>query len=391
LNILHIAPTPFFADRGCHIRIRNEVESLAGRPVRVTICTYHHGRDVGGMRIRRIPPIPGYSKLAAGFSPYRFLADILLFFLVLRVAWQDRPDVLHAHLHEGCLIGWLVRICLFWRKLPLIMDMQGSLSGELVSYGTIRKNGLLHRLVGWFERLLCRLPDFFFTSSVKSRNVLLDQFGVREEKVVLLPDVLPERFFRPGSDRQALRKELAIPVRKRIVMYTGSLLKGKGIEHVLEAMRILCGQDREVFFVLVGYPLDEAASFVSAHGLEDRVLLPGRISYEALHRWLACADVALEPKIGRSGEASGKLLHYMAAGLPVVCFNTLNNRELLGDIGYYAKEISSEAFAAAIAAALGDGEKALARGRQGSMIAAERYSMQAIGSVMLETYRRQMR
>ena len=26
--VLHIAPTPFFADRGCHIRIRNEIEAL---------------------------------------------------------------------------------------------------------------------------------------------------------------------------------------------------------------------------------------------------------------------------------------------------------------------------------------------------------------------------
>ena len=50
LKVLHIAPTPFFADRGCHIRIRNEIESLRDQDVEVTLCTYHQGRDVEGIR-----------------------------------------------------------------------------------------------------------------------------------------------------------------------------------------------------------------------------------------------------------------------------------------------------------------------------------------------------
>ena len=157
VKIIHIAPTPFFADRGCHIRIRNEIESLTGHPVRVILCTYHLGNNVDGIDIRRISRIPGYHKLDAGYSPFKFPADILLFFLVLKTCLREKPDLLHGHLHEGALIGWAVKTILFWQGLPLIMDMQGSLSGELTSYGTVKSGGLLKRIIVRVETMICTM------------------------------------------------------------------------------------------------------------------------------------------------------------------------------------------------------------------------------------------
>ena len=154
-TVLHIAPTPFFADRGCHIRIRNEVEALASSPYRLIICTYHHGNDVEGMDIRRIPAIPGYNKLDAGYSPFRFLADFLLFFLVLKTVWQECPSLLHCHLHEGALIGWAVKVCLFWRKIKVLMDMQGSLSGELAAYKAFDNFSFLLKI---FQSIIIYIP-----------------------------------------------------------------------------------------------------------------------------------------------------------------------------------------------------------------------------------------
>lgn len=117
MKIIHIAPTPFFANRGCHIRIRNEIDGLLQRGEDVVLCTYGLGNDVGDIDIRRIVAIPGYTRTEAGFSPFKFIADFLLFFLVLYTAWQEKPDVLHGHLHEGAFIGWAVKTVLFWRRI----------------------------------------------------------------------------------------------------------------------------------------------------------------------------------------------------------------------------------------------------------------------------------
>ncbi|HJX01781.1 MAG TPA: glycosyltransferase, partial [Candidatus Humimicrobiaceae bacterium] len=50
------------------------------------------------------------------------------------------------------------------------------------------------------------------------------------------------------------------------------------------------------------------------------------------------SDIAVEPKIDKAGEASGKVINYMGAGLPVVCFEGKNNRRFLGEGGIYAAD-----------------------------------------------------
>jgi glycosyltransferase involved in cell wall biosynthesis len=382
LKVLHIGPTPFFADRGCHIRIRNEIEALADSGVRIILCTYPLGEDVAGIDIRRPWTISGYTKLDAGFSPYRFLADIYLFALVLQTTWRERPDILHGHLHEGALIGWAVKWCLFWRRLPVIMDMQGSLTGELVGYGTIARSGLLAAMITRIERLICRLPGFFFCSSEKSRHLLTTTFRVAEERTQLLPDVVPESFFQqePGTGRA----RLGVADDVCIVVYAGSLLPGKGTHYVFEAMRTLQSRD-DLFFLLLGYPVEEAEAYVTEHGLGPSVHLAGRVAYGELASWLTIADIALDPKEEVSGEASGKILHYMAAALPVVCFDTTNNRSLLGESGYYANP-GSESFIKAIEQAAADREEGRRRGQAGRRVIHEHFSMGTVRETLLRSY-----
>jgi len=384
IKVLHIGPTPFFSDRGCHIRIRNEIESLTSHPVVPLLCTYHLGDDVEGLDVRRIPVIPGYVKRDAGFSPFKFPADVLLFFLVLKTCLRERPAILHGHLHEGVLIGWAVKILLCWRRLALVMDMQGSLSGELVGYGTLKSRGLMTRLVGLVEGFICRLPDFFLCSSAASEQTLRQRFQVEAEKIIVLQDVVPDVFF-SRRDSVALRRRCGIPEGRKVLLYTGSLLPGKGVLHLLEALKILRARGRNPVLVLVGYPLDEIRPLVEDNGWQEDVILPGQVAYAELPDWLAVGDLALEPKDESSGEASGKLLHYMAAGLPVACFATENNRKFLGEAGYYAPETSAVGLARAIASALDD-PQAAERGAAGREVIRRQYTMAAVGQTLADIY-----
>jgi glycosyltransferase involved in cell wall biosynthesis len=385
IAVVHIAPTPFFADRGCHIRIRNEIESLRHSTYRIILCTYHHGSPVSGMDIRRIWPVPGYTKLTAGYSPFRFIADLLLFFLVLKTVWQERPALLHGHLHEGALIGWAVSKCLFWRRLPVIMDMQGSLSGELAAYKAFGSLSFPLRLFKVLERLICRMPDCFLCSSRQSMSCLREEFHVPVERILLLEDMVPDSFFAPDT---ASDQKGRIPTGKSVIIYTGSLLPGKGVEYLLNAMRSLCAERDDLHFVLVGYPEEEARCYAAAHNLADRCLLPGQIRYADLVSWLALGDIAVEPKAAEAGEASGKLLHYMAAGLPVVCFDTPNNRSMLGAAGCYAPSSDAQGLSAGIRAALADMDAARCRGKKGRKLVRERYSAAAVSRSLERLYRR---
>ena len=116
LKVLHIAPTPFFSDRGCHIRIQGIISALQRKSVHNVLCTYHQGREVPGIITRRVSHIPGYTKQEAGPSGYKYLADILLFLKVCSTIFTYRPDIIHGHLHEGALLGWAAKTLFFWRK-----------------------------------------------------------------------------------------------------------------------------------------------------------------------------------------------------------------------------------------------------------------------------------
>lgn len=337
--------------------------------------------------IRRTWPIPGYRKTDAGFSPFRFIADFFLFFLSLKTCWKEKPSLLHCHLHEGALIGWLVKRCLFWRKIHVIMDMQGSLSGELEAYGNFKKFPLLLNFFKHAEKIICHLPDSFFCSSLASQQCLESDFHVEKSKITLLQDVVPDIFFKIEQFSIEKRADLGIPLDKHILLYTGSMLPGKGVQHLVEAMKRLVSQRNDLFFLLVGYPIDRIRKELEKEDLDGTYLLTGKVSYDALPSYLSAADIAIDPKEFSSGEASGKLLHYMAAGLPIVCFNTKNNRLILGNSGYFADMNSPSSLAKTIHSALKElRHDAIERGNNGRKRAFKRYSINSVGEVMWRTY-----
>ena len=126
-----IAPTPFFADRGCHVRILGEAKALIDLGHELILCTYFLGRDIEGIPVVRTLSVPWYNKLSAGPSWHKFYIDLLLLWKVVSVCRTFRPDVIHAHLHEGVVIG---KIASRLFRIPLVADLQGSLTDELLAH-----------------------------------------------------------------------------------------------------------------------------------------------------------------------------------------------------------------------------------------------------------------
>ncbi|HIN11263.1 MAG TPA: hypothetical protein EYM63_06555, partial [Acidobacteria bacterium] len=138
-RVLVIAPTPFFGDRGCHVRILEEVRGLQARGADVLVATYATGNDVAGVRTARAPNVPGLRAPALGPSYGRPFLDTLLLGTTLRAARRFRPDIVHAHLHEGIAVGLIAARLV---GSPLVADLQGSLQSELVDHRFLRNGGL---------------------------------------------------------------------------------------------------------------------------------------------------------------------------------------------------------------------------------------------------------
>jgi len=362
LVALHIAPTPFFSDRGCHMRIRGIISGLQKLSLSCVLCTYHLGRDIEGIETVRTAVIPGYTKLETGPSGYKYLADVLLFFKTCSLICERKPDLIHGHLHEGALLGWAARLCFFWRRIPLVFDVQGSLVGELEEHGYFRKSRLLKSLFWSIEYLITRMPDYFVCSSQNSVNILKDVFHVDPRRIELVNDGTDVY---PVHEGGVSRSGLGIPEDKALVIYTGALLEYKGLNDLFELILETRRRQLDCHFLVVGYPEQVMLDFRREHQLEAICTVVGRVPYERLGDYLQLADMAVDPKFSDSGEASGKLLNYMGAGLPALCFDTPSNRHILGDAGYYAQPRSVAGLVDHIASIVSQPQAGRARGESG--------------------------
>jgi glycosyltransferase involved in cell wall biosynthesis len=374
-----IAPTPFFADRGCHVRIYEQTRALQALGSQIEICTYHLGSNRPGLTIHRTLSIPWYNKLSAGPSWHKLYIDLLLLFKTLSVARQIRPDVIHGHLHEGAAIGWLVGRLL---DLPVVGDFQGSLSGEMQAHEFIKNGGWLYRFVAHNEGWIDRMPQVAVASCSDVAAEMEERFGVRD--VILALDGVDTTVFRPDMEAGDLRS--LIPQGCRPVVYLGHLDTYQGVDHLLEAIPLVLKRVPQAYFLVMGYPNeDRYRQKAQALGVAANVHIPGRIDYEQAPRYLALGEVAVGPKLSET-ESNGKLYNYMASALPTVAFDTAPSREILGDLGIYAPRGDVKALATAIADLLEDPEGARKLGCKLHQRVTEHFSWQSTAQQLLKAY-----
>jgi len=344
-----LAPTPYFADRGCHVRIYEEARALIALGHEVRIVTYHLGRDMEGIPTDRIPTVPWYKKLAAGPSWHKPYLDILLFFTAFATARRFRPHVIHAHLHEGAFLGLFLKKLL---RLPLLFDCQGSLTREMIDHGFIREGSLLFRFFRLLEGVINRGADFIVTSSRAGAADLAGPWKVPADRVRGIIDGVDTAAFRPFP-RQVGRELLGLPAGAQIVVFLGVLNRYQGIDLLLEVAAIMHRRGTAPHFLVMGFPEERYRARAEELGVRHLMTFTGRIDYDKAPHCLSAGDIAVSPKISLT-EANGKLFNYMACGLPTVVFDNPINREIMGDTGIYARQGDPEDFALRIEQLLQD-------------------------------------
>jgi glycosyltransferase involved in cell wall biosynthesis len=326
MKILMLVPTPFFSDRGCHIRILNSYLRLKRKNHKVVILTYPLGRDIKGIKTSRVVNLPGYKKTEPGFSFYKPFLDLFLLIKALSGFKKGKYNLIYAHLHEGALIGIILKK--FFKK-KVIFDCQGSLVGELSSQKTIKKNGSLAKIIFAVEKSITRNVDEIITSSNSLKEFIKEKIKINIP-IKVINDLPDKSLFNP----RVKPAKLALPKNKKIVVYLGGLQKYKGIDYLLKAIPYT---DKQFHFLIMGYPVEYAQKLAKKLGIEKRITFTGKIPYEKASSYLKLGNIAVSPKTLESKETNAKIYNYMTMNLPVVCFDIPENRKILGAKGIYAK------------------------------------------------------
>jgi len=346
LNILMLAPTMFFADYGCHVRILEEALILRQMGHRVTILAYPNGRDVAGLDVRRCWGVPFNYRVIVGSSRHKIYLDVMLAIKALGHVLRDRPHIIHAHLHEGGLLGWMLSRL---TGAPLVFDFQGSLTGEMIDHHFLSgPHSRAYRPLRWLEQQIDHAAPVVLTSTQHAARLLATEFGVPGNRIHPLPDCVNADAFSPEvltpPEKDALRRALGIPLSRPLFVYLGLLTEYQGIGLLLEAAREVLTGGADFHLLVMGFPHEGYQARAAALGLSERVTFTGRVAYEEAPRYLALGDFAVAPKVSAT-EGSGKLLNYMSMALPILAFDLPVSREYLGDAGIYVRDVSAHALA----------------------------------------------
>jgi glycosyltransferase involved in cell wall biosynthesis len=267
--------------------------------------------------------------LLAGFrNKLRFLARAVFAYpvLIYRYLWLRE--------HDAVVVGYWGHIDVFFlaafaklKRKPIIFDAFFSLYDTAISdWGLAPKNSLLARFCHFVDRSACRLATMVLVDTEVQSNFFCQEFGLAKEKVSWLYMGADDSVFTLCLDH--LRPE---PLR---VLYVGNYVPLHGVPIILQAARLLDGEDIEFWLIGENHRGDTVLKNLLSGSNPERVKFYPWMAPHDLRNRLGEADVCLGI-FGTSGKARrvipGKAFLALAMGKPLITGDSMAARELLED------------------------------------------------------------
>lgn len=289
----------------------------------------------------------------------------------LRRMFADRgPVVLVANATRDLNLAVLVRGGFVWRHGggPRLVVMQHMQIG-------VDKRDLMHRwhfarVDAWIAPLPSLAAQTLARTTMTEERVHVIPFGIDVDRFVVADAVA----------RRVARQRLTLPLDVSLVGVIGRLDRGKGQEHLIEALALLAAEGRDVHVLIVG---EDTRGEAQGYGDMLRQRVTERKLHERVHfrpftqdvaGVLACLDVFALTSLA---ETYGMVtIEAMAAGLPIVATHSGGTPDIIreGETGLLVPPADPVALARALAALLDDKARAARVASAARADARERFS-----------------
>jgi glycosyltransferase involved in cell wall biosynthesis len=227
-----------------------------------------------------------------------------------RIAREQRADVVHGHwvIPGGAIAAAAAGTA------PLVVSLHGS-----DVYVAER-----HVLPRWAARYALRRAAWLTACSgdLRDRAVRLGASAARSEVIPYGVDA--SRFKPDAAERKTRRAGLALPPDAPLILAAGRLVRKKGFEHLVAAMRDILARHPGAHLVVAGGGdlENELRERAAAAGASSAVHLIGPVSQQDVGHWMAAADVVAVPSVrDEAGNVDGLpnvLMEALASGTAVV-------------------------------------------------------------------------
>ncbi|MFH0958653.1 MAG: glycosyltransferase family 4 protein [Pseudomonadota bacterium] len=300
-----------------------------------------------------------YGRLLSRYWSIRQNYDVLV------VGYPGQVDVFLAR-----LLSWI-------QRKPLVWDIFMSIYLIALERGLAERSSFTVRMIRQLERVACRFPDLLILDTAEYVAWFEQTHGVPSNRFRLIPTGADTRLFRPIS-----RQNVDDGIFR--VIYYGTFIRNHAVEYIIEAARLLAG-DQTIRFELIGEGPDreKAMEMTKTYRLKNVWFVDWMDQSELLTR-VADADVCLGA-FGTTPQSvmtiQNKIYEALAMAKPVLTGDAPAIRKVLkhGEHLYLCERANPQALAKALCLLRNDPELRRKLSANGYALCQQRFTIEQLG------------
>jgi D-inositol-3-phosphate glycosyltransferase len=209
---------------------------------------------------------------------------------------KEKFDIIHTSTYSAMIPAFLVQLL---RRIPAVVSVH-----EIWSFREMLEFYGLKGLIYFIEqKILLSLPfRYYFSPSLHTKKDL-QAIGVNRKKIVLIPHGIDEKIFNPSVKRlrKQVRRKIGVKDSDIVGLFIGKPTVFKGIEYLLDAIRMLKTNTKFIFVLspLYGKEREKFLSIISSEKVlkEKIIVLENREEPDYIAKLIGASDFLVMPSL----------------------------------------------------------------------------------------------
>jgi len=242
----------------------------------------------------------------------RLLATVIQPLVFIQLVKRIKPDVVVTYSIPTS--GWQITSICNRKNIPIV--------ARVIDIPHVLRKTHFKPLIKLTEKYVFKNAKHVSTHNEALRQYCISLGATPDKSSVIYPGIDVSRFF-PAPPRRDLQSKMNIQPSDKVLLFMGTIFRFSGLIELLTELAPALRLDKSIKFLIIGdgedfNRLDQLAKNL---GLQNQVIMPGRIEYDLLADYLRLGHVALLPfkqELVTHGALPGKVLQYLACGLPTI-------------------------------------------------------------------------